>query len=102
MRVYWTDEARGRLQEIETYIAQDSPINARKVARRLVQRTRDLADLPQLGRRVPEYPDVELRELLVRPFRLIYRVSAEQIDIMTVMHYRQLLPRDWRDLAKLI
>jgi plasmid stabilization system protein ParE len=101
MRVYWTHEARGRLQEIETYIAQDSPQNARKVARRLVQRTRDLADLPRLGRRVPEYPDTQLRELLVRPFRLMYRVGDVQIDIMTVMHYRQLLPRDWRDLAKL-
>jgi plasmid stabilization system protein ParE len=99
MRVYWTHEARSRLQEIETRIAKDSPQNAPEVVRRLVQRTRDLASLPQLGRRVPEYPDAELRELLERPFRLIYRVGDEQVYIMTVMHYRQLLPRDWRDVA---
>ena len=98
MRVYWTWEARSRLQEIEDYIAHDSPQNARQVARRLVVRTRDLATLPRVGRVVPEYPGAGLHELLERPFRLIYRVTAERVEIMTVMHYRQLLPSDWREL----
>jgi toxin ParE1/3/4 len=102
MKVYWTLEARSRLQEIENYIAQNSPPNARKVICRLVDRTRDLASLPRLGRPVPEYPGSDLHELLERPFRLVYRIANEQVEIVTVMHYRRLLPRDWHDLAKLI
>ncbi len=100
MRVYWTREARSRLTEIEDYIAHDSPQNARQVARRLVLRTCDLAALPRLGRAVPEYPGTGLHELLERPFRLIYRITEERVEIMTVMHYRQLLPSDWRELTK--
>ncbi|HED15791.1 MAG TPA: hypothetical protein ENI64_03065 [Gammaproteobacteria bacterium] len=44
------------------------------------------------GRSVPDYPDDDLRELLERPYRIIYRVTEQQIEILTVMHYRQLLP----------
>lgn len=86
MKVYWTAEASARLLDIQAYIAQDSPMAAR--------RSRKLAEPPLTGRTVPEYPDSDLREVLERPFRLIYRVVAErqQIDIVTVKHYRQKLP----------
>ncbi len=40
-----------------------------------------------------------MRELLERPYRIIYRVSATGIEILTVKHYRQRLidlPEDFR------
>ena len=49
---------------------------------------------------MPDYPRADLRELLERPYRIIYRVTPERIDILTVMHYRQLLPRLADDLQK--
>lgn len=57
MKVYWTQEARTRLQEIEAYIAKDSPSKARKAAGRLVRRSLGLMQLPHLGRHLPEYSD---------------------------------------------
>jgi len=60
----------------------------------LVKRSRQLAELPKLGRQVAQYQRDDLRELLERPYRIIYRIRPEQIDIITVMHYRQLLPKD--------
>ncbi|SEQ60874.1 ParE toxin of type II toxin-antitoxin system, parDE [Solimonas aquatica] len=62
--------------------------------RRLLLRSSKLAEQPLSGRRIPEYPESALREVLERPFRLIYRIIAEQqqIDIVTVKHYRQRLP----------
>jgi toxin ParE1/3/4 len=94
MKVYWTWEARERLLEIHAYISQYSPKAARSVAARLLQRSRKLAVPPITGRRLPEYPDAELREVLERPFRLIYLVKADRIEIVTVKHYRRRLPRD--------
>lgn len=91
MKVYWTAEARTRLLDIQAYIAKDSPNAARQVTERLLRRSRSLATPPLIGRRLPEYPNEELRELLERPFRLIYRVTAERIEIVTVKHYRQKL-----------
>ncbi|MEK7696899.1 MAG: type II toxin-antitoxin system RelE/ParE family toxin [Pseudomonadota bacterium] len=60
---------------------------------RLLARARQLTTAPLSGRQVPDYPRQGLRELLERPYRIIYRITTERIEILTVMHYRQLLPR---------
>ena len=94
MRVYWTDHARQRLRDIEQYIAADSTDVARRVVRRLLLRSRQIGELPRSGRQVPEYQREDLREVLERPFRIIYRVRTDRIEVLTIMHYRQLLPLD--------
>jgi addiction module RelE/StbE family toxin len=98
--VYWTPEALARLEDIEAYIAKDTPSAAKEVITRLLARSRQLETAPQSGRVVPDYPREDLRELLERPYRLIYRITAEHIEILTVMHYRQLLPRKAISLHK--
>jgi toxin ParE1/3/4 len=100
MKVYWTQEARARLLDIQTYIAQFSPKAARLVTARILKRSRRLASPPLEGRRVPEYPKADLREVLKRPFRLIYLVKPDQVEIVTVKHYRQRLPRSAVNLRK--
>jgi plasmid stabilization system protein ParE len=98
MKVYWTPDASARLREIEAYIAKDSPTAARGVAVRLIRRSRDLEQPPLLGKPLARYAPADVRELLERPYRLIYRVLPERIEIVTVMHYRQLMPSDLADL----
>jgi len=98
MRVAWSDKAKTRLREIHDYIAQDSPIRAKQVVDRLTRRSERLALAPRVDRRVPEYLREDLREVLDRPFRLIYLVSEERIEIVTVKHYRQRLPEQPADL----
>jgi plasmid stabilization system protein ParE len=39
-----------------------------------------------------------VRELLERPYRIIYVVLPDRIDVIAVMHYRQLLPSDLEHL----
>jgi plasmid stabilization system protein ParE len=43
---------------------------------------------------VPEYPLDTLREVFVSPYRILYRVKPTEIEIISVVHYRQLLPSD--------
>ena len=91
--VYWTPEARTRLKEIQDYIIeQHAPKAARKVVVTLLSRTRQLEEVPLSGHKMPDYPNDEIRELFEEPYRIIYRVTEQQIEILTVMHYRQLLP----------
>lgn len=92
MRVVWSAEARRNLRDIVDYISQDSPTAARKVAARLLLRSRQLGEPPLLGRRMSEYPDADLRELLERPYRMIYRLAPDGVQIVTLKHYRQNLP----------
>ena len=98
MRVYWTLDAKARLREIEAYIAKDSPQAARDMAVRLIRRSLKLEQPPLLGKPLARYAPADVRELLERPYRLIYRVQADRVEIVTVMHYRQLMPSDLADL----
>jgi len=91
--VYWTPEARTRLKEIQDYlIRQHAPKAAKKVVVTLLSCTRQLEEVPLSGHKMPDYPNDEIRELFENPYRIIYRVTEDQIEILTVMHYRQLLP----------
>jgi plasmid stabilization system protein ParE len=57
-----------------------------------------LAEPPWLGKPVREYPRSDLRELLEKPYRLIYRVRDDRIDVLSVKHYRQRLSDRPQDL----
>jgi toxin ParE1/3/4 len=94
MRVHWTDRAKARLRLIHDYINNDAPLVAPQVIERLLQRSRQIGDAPYAGRQVPEYQREDLREVLERPYRIIYRILPDRVDVITVMHYRQLLPTD--------
>jgi len=98
MRVHWTARAEARLTAIRTYIAQDSPVAAAKLERRLLLRSRQIGAHPRSGRMVPDYERDDVRELIEGNYRIIYRITPEQIDVLTVMHCAQLLPADLRDI----
>jgi plasmid stabilization system protein ParE len=91
MIVNWTDFAREKLYYIHETIAEKSTIAADKAIKKIINRSEQIGNFPQSGRKVPEYNLREIREVLDRPYQIIYRVMPEQIDILTVMHYRQLL-----------
>ena len=98
MRVYWTNRAKARLRLIYNYIAEDSPKMALQVVDRVTTRSQQLRDIPRSGRQVPEYNRPDIRELLERPYRIIYKIKSSQVDVLTVMHYRQVLPQDIEQL----
>lgn len=98
MRVYWTPGAQARLLEIQSYLKEHAPAVAGSVAIQLARRALELGGLPAMGKRLDRYRPVEVRELLERPYRLIYRVTPTQVEILTVLHYRQLMPTDLADL----
>lgn len=94
MRVRFTDEAKNKLHAIRSHIAEHSSINADGVIDRILRRTEQVGQYPHVGRRVPEYRLDTLREVLERPYRIIYRIRPDAIEVVSVMHYRQLLPGD--------
>ena len=57
----------------------------------LFDSTKSLAQFPRRGRRVPELDRPEYRELIYGRYRVVYRVDAQQVVVLTVRHGRQLL-----------
>ena len=59
---------------------------------RLTNRSEQIASFPLSGRMVPEYEAPDVREVIERPYRIIYRIKPDQIDILAVVHGAQMLP----------
>ena len=92
MKVAWTDEAKAHLAGIHEFIKRDAPFYAVQTVDKLTRRVDQLIDHPRSGRIVPKYDDENLRELIARPYRLIYRIKPDRIDIIAVFHGAQQLP----------
>ena len=59
---------------------------------RLTARSEQIASFPLSGRMVPEYQATDVREVIEKPYRIIYRIKPDQIDILAVVHGAQTLP----------
>src|SRR5438445_617476 len=77
-KIIWSCQARDDLREIVTFIAADNPTAAEAFGFRLMSKVDVLANFPQLGRVVPEERDENLREIILRPYRIIYQVLPDQ------------------------
>jgi toxin ParE1/3/4 len=53
--------------------------------------TKLLAQFPRSGRKVPEFDDEDIRELVVYSYRIIYQVQSEQVLIAAVIHGKRIL-----------
>jgi len=92
MKVYWTDNSIGHLLGIYEYIARNSPVYAKRVVDIITRRSEQIAEFPLSGRKVPEYKTEDIREIIEKPYRIIYRIKSDQIDILAVIHGAKLLP----------
>ena len=94
MKVYWTLNAIKHLTNIYEYIALNSPTYARWIVDRITRRSEQISTQPLSGRKVPEYEAEDIRELIEKPYRIIYRIKQDQIDVLPVIHGAQLLPEE--------
>jgi addiction module RelE/StbE family toxin len=86
MGVSWTEPARDDLDDLRQHISRDSAFYAQAFVERILAATRQLRDFPLSGRRVPEVDDEAIREIIVRGYRVIYRVEASVVLVLAVMH----------------
>ena len=86
MKIEWSGPALRALENLHSYISQDSVTYADAFVQRLLNGVRRLEQFPLSGRAVPEAPDEKLRELIIAPYRLIYRVQQKSVQIVTVVH----------------
>ena len=97
MKIRWTHEALERLREIDRFISRDSPTRASQFIRQIIEQAGPLAQNPRLGRIVPEISNPEIRELIFKNYRIVYRIFPESIDILTVFEGHMILKRPESD-----
>ncbi|MGH7928109.1 MAG: type II toxin-antitoxin system RelE/ParE family toxin [Candidatus Binatia bacterium] len=91
-KVLWTFAASQDIESIIDFIARNSPQAAGRVLRNLRNRVETLKIFPERGRLVPELADIGLqlyRELLITPWRIVYRLSNNTVYVMMVIDGRR-------------
>jgi toxin ParE1/3/4 len=93
--VKWSAHAKAQLRHIHDYIAQDSPLYARRVSEELVQKTIRLDELPRKGHKAPELNEDAVRELGLYSYRILYEIKSDNlIEVLAVIHKRRHLEPD--------
>ena len=92
--VRWSWRARADLKAIHDYIAKDAPLNAKSVVQTILHKADSMAELPYLGRKVPEINDENLREVFAHSWRIFYQVRGREVFIVTLIHKRRQVTAD--------
>ena len=94
-KIVFTKPAIADLERLVSYIARDNPQAAERFGYEIIAKAEKLDSFPLLGRVVPEFKNEILREIIHRPYRIVYRVREEQkmIEVLRVWHAARGIPQ---------
>ena len=91
-RVEWSRAASTDLINIIEYIAEDSTTAAISILEKIRSKCESLSQSPERGRIVPElkeYGIASYHEIILKPWRIIYRISDNKIYVLAVIDSRR-------------
>ena len=91
-KLQWTTNAKNDLLDIVEYIKRDSPSNAKSVYLKIKEKAKSSNFFPLKGRVVPELQKEGIntyREVIAKPWRIIYKVGTDTVYIMAIIDSRQ-------------
>ncbi len=91
-KVLWAKIAEEDLTAIIKYIHSENPLAAKDNLEKIKARVSNLNSLPHRGRIVPELKEQgirQYRELIISPWRIIYRISESNVYVLSVIDSRQ-------------
>jgi plasmid stabilization system protein ParE len=94
-KLIWSPAARDDLHDIVVFIARDDSDRAMSFGYELISEIDRLQEFPESGRIVPEYRNAVIREIIFRPYRIVYRVHPDSkvCEIARVWHSARGLPK---------
>ena len=99
-RVVWTYPAREDLRSHLQYLVEKSPGAAQRLFEEAEAAGDSLDELPERGRVVPELGEPHRREILVGKYRLVYRVTRDDVIILRMIHGRRDFLSAWKKKPK--
>jgi plasmid stabilization system protein ParE len=79
------------VREYGEYIAQDNIEAAEKWMAEIIEKVERIVDFPEQGRVVPENRRANVREILYKSHRIVYRIASKNILVLTIRHIKQLI-----------
>lgn len=90
--IIWSETSEKDLINIIEYIAQDDSSLAYEKFKEIKEKASGLHSFPDRGRIVHELQQqgiIQYRELIVSPWRIIYRISENRVYVLSVLDSRQ-------------
>jgi toxin ParE1/3/4 len=81
-----TAEAEADLEQIATYVAEQSARSALALVRELRERCESLLDAPRGYPLVPRYEHLGIRRRPFGRFLIFYRVGTDAIEVIHILH----------------
>ena len=92
MKISLTDSVINDLRELQVYFEEQLvPQVGTKFVTEILDRIESLADNPDIGRIVPEFDTENIRELIHKPFRVVYLRESSAIYIIRVWRTERIL-----------
>ncbi len=91
VEIEWSSIAQNDLNRIIDYIAQDSLEYALLFYEQVREKVENLTQFPKMERKVPVLDDPNIRELILRNYRVIYQILGEKIQIVRLIHGSRIL-----------
>jgi toxin ParE1/3/4 len=94
-KLIWSPAARDDLHDIVVFIARNNTNRAMSFGYDLMSETDRLTEFPESGRVVPEYRNDDIREIIFRPYRIVYRLNprSELCEIARIWHSARGVPQ---------
>lgn len=89
MKLTWSERALSQAREATDYIADARPLVALEWLHDLFERVEALADFPDQGMRLPETDREDIRQLIHEPYRVIYQIREDMVEILLLRHLRR-------------
>ena len=89
MRVIVSPSARASIRAIRQRLAAYSESAERNFTEALASRLKQLEMFPMSGREVPEYGVPLLRELVEPPYRIVYELFPDRVEVVIIRHGRE-------------
>lgn len=87
--VSWTEPAEDNFDLLVSYIAVENPAAAKRLWDRVMSAIERAAAFPDMAPYIPELGRSYREILVVRPFRVVYRIEGNILRVITVMRQEQ-------------
>ncbi len=92
MKIFISSSAFSDLENIKEYYKDEGvPYIGEQYVVSIIDHIQTLSDNPDIGRKVPEFDEEKIRELIHPPFRIVYLREKDSIHIIRVWRSERLL-----------
>ena len=84
-------QAQKDMRQVYDFVSDTSLQNAEMLIEKFILKIDSLKEFPERGKIVKEFSDPSIREKSVFKFRIIYKLSARYVRIITIHHSSRLL-----------